>query len=163
MATKNDKRAQPLADRELVITRVFDAPRGLVFRAWTDPESAEQWWGPKGFHLTHREMDVRPGGRWRVCMRSPEGVDHWAGGVYREIVEPERFVYTWAWERPEGRPGRETLVTVDLAEQGEKTKMTFRQAEFETVENRDSHRGGWTESFDLLAEYLAKVLSEERS
>ena len=156
MTTGKYNPTQPLADRELIITRVFDAPRDLVFQAWTDPERAEQWWGPKGFTLTHREMDVRPGGRWRVCMRSPEGVDHWAQGVYREIVAPERFAYTWAWEKPEGQPGRETLVTVELAEQGGKTKMTFRQAEFVTVEDRDSHRGGWSESFDLLAEYLAK-------
>lgn len=155
MATKNDKPSKPLADRELIITRVFDAPRDLVFKAWTDPERAARWWGPKGFHLTHCEMDVRPGGRWRVCMHSRDGVDYWVQGAYREIVEPERFVYTWAWEKPEGKPGRETLVTVELAEQGRKTKMTFRQAEFETVEDRDSHRSGWTESFDLLAEYLA--------
>jgi uncharacterized protein YndB with AHSA1/START domain len=148
---------EPLADRELIIKRVFDAPRDLVFQAWTDPERVPHWWGPKGYTLTHHELDVRPGGRWRVCMRSPEGVDRWAQGVYREIVAPERFVYTWAWEKPEGQPGRETLITVELAEQGEKTKMTFRQAEFKTVEDRDSHRSGWTESFDRLAEFLAKA------
>ncbi|MEP6995317.1 MAG: SRPBCC domain-containing protein [Acidobacteriota bacterium] len=157
MTEVSSKPAKPLADRELVITRVFDAPRELVFKAWTDPESAKRWWGPKGFTLTHSEMDVRPGGRWRACMRSPEGVDFWIQGVYRDITPPERFVYTWAWEKPEGQPGRETLITVEFAEQGNKTEMTFRQAEFETVEDRDSHRGGWTETFDRLAEYLAKA------
>ena len=157
MARAKEKPTEELADRTLVITRVFDAPRDVVYKAWTDPESAAAWWGPKGFTLTHREIDVRPGGRWRVCMRSPDGVDYWAQGVYREFKAPERFVYTWAWEKPEGKPGRETLVTVEFAAQGDKTKMTFRQAEFETAEDRDSHRGGWSESFDRLAEYLTKA------
>ena len=156
VSTGKSSAASSAVGRELVITRVFDAPRDIVFKAWTDPEAATQWWGPKGFTLTHHELDIRPGGKWRVCMRSPEGVDHWAHGVYREIVAPERFVYTWAWEKPVGTPGRQTLVTVELAEQGAKTKMTFRQAEFETVKDRDEHVEGWSETFDRLAEFLEK-------
>jgi len=144
------------ASRTLVITRVLDAPPSLVFKAWTDPKHAARWWGPKGFTTTYCKLDVRPGGKWRICMRSPQGKDYWAQGVYREIVEPERLVFTWAWEKPKGRPGRETLVRVNFAELGEKTKLTFRHGVFETVKDRNSHRSGWSQSLDRLAEYIAK-------
>src|SRR5713226_3244803 len=83
-------------ERELVITRIFDAPRNVVFQAWTEPGRAARWWGPQGFVTTYCDMDVRPGGAFRVCMCSPEGVDHWKQGVYREVVEPERLVFTFA-------------------------------------------------------------------
>ena len=86
------------AQRELVITRVFDAPRALVFKAWTEPDRLVRWWGPQGFTTPFCTMDLRPGGAVRFCMRSPEGTDHWLQGVYREIVAPERLVCTWAWE-----------------------------------------------------------------
>jgi uncharacterized protein YndB with AHSA1/START domain len=100
----------------LVITRSFDAPRSLVFKAWTEREHLVHWSAPKGFTITHSEGDLRPGGAWRACMRSPDGVDLWLGGVYREIVEPERLVFTHAWEDADGKRGHETLVTVTLTE-----------------------------------------------
>ncbi len=78
-------------------------------------------------------------------------------GVYREIVEPERLVFTFVWEEADGTPGREMLVTVSLAEHDGKTRMTFHQALFESVEDRDGHRDGWSSSFDVLAEYLADL------
>ncbi len=90
-------------------------------------------------------------------MRSPEGVDFWVRGVYREVVEPERLVFTWAWEKREGHPGHKTLVTVNFAEHGAKTKMTIRQAVFPSVRERNSHWGGWSESFERLARYVAKA------
>jgi uncharacterized protein YndB with AHSA1/START domain len=142
---------------ELVITRVFDAPPALVFKAWTEPERLAQWWGPKGFQATSRTVDARPGGAWRIGMRSPEGKDHWARGVYREVVDPERLVFTFAWEEPEGRPGREMLVTLTFAEERGRTRLTFHQAPFETVKDRDEHREGWSESLDRLAKYLTKA------
>ena len=77
------------AERTLIIERVFDAPRALVFKAWTEPERLVLWWGPRGFTMPACTMDARPGGAFRFCMRSPEGTDHWLRGVYREIVEPE--------------------------------------------------------------------------
>jgi uncharacterized protein YndB with AHSA1/START domain len=89
-------------------------------------------------------------------MRSPQGQDLWLGGVYREIVPPEKLVFTHAWTDAAGKPGHETLVTVTFAERNGKTEMTFRQATFTSVEDRDGHRGGWTECFDKLAEYVAK-------
>src|SRR5438093_3612694 len=90
------------AERELVITRVFDAPPHLVFKAWTEPERLVRWWGPQGFTTPSCTMDVRPGGAFSFCMRSPEGIDHWLQVVYREIVDPARPVCTWAWEDAEG-------------------------------------------------------------
>jgi len=145
------------AERELVITRVFDAPRPLVFKAWTEPDRLVRWWGPQGFTTPSCTMDVRPGGAFRFCMRWPEGTDHWLRGVYREIVEPERLVFTWAWEDAEGKPGHETVLTVSFAEHGAKTKLTLHQAVFESVTARDAHQSGWTGGLDRLAEYLARA------
>ncbi len=143
-------------ERELVITRIFDAPRHLVFRAWTEPDRAARWWGPQGFVTTYWDMDIRPGGAFRVCMRSPQGTEHWKRGVYREVVEPERLVFTFAWEDAEGKPGRQTVVTVTFGERGDKTELMLRQGVFETVATRDDHRRGWTSTLQRFAEYLAE-------
>jgi uncharacterized protein YndB with AHSA1/START domain len=143
------------ADREPVVERVFDAPRRLVFRLWTQPEHAARWWGPQGFTTLLCQMDVRPGGVWRRRMRSPEGTVHVKRGVYREIVEPERLVFTYADEDADGQVGHETLVTVSFTEAGGKTKLTLRQAAFEAAEARDAHQGGWTSCLERFADYLA--------
>lgn len=156
MSEKNNAAAEQ-SEEVLVITRIFDAPPGLVFKAWTQPEHLAHWCYPRAFTTPFHKSDIRPGGKWRVCMRSPEGKDYWVQGVYREILEPERIVFTHAWEDAEGKPGHETLVTVSLAGHHGKTKLTFHQATFESIEDRDSHEGGWNESFDNLANYLAKV------
>ena len=105
---------------ELVISRVFEAPRSLVFKAWTQPEHLARWWGPKGFTLVACEMDVRPGGAWFRRMRSPEGAEYIKRGVYREIVAPERLVFTYVNEEADGSLGPETVVTVTFEEFGEK-------------------------------------------
>jgi uncharacterized protein YndB with AHSA1/START domain len=116
--------AAATADRELVITRIFDAPRELVFKAWTDPRRAQSWWGPRDYPATHLEMDVRPGGVWRGCLRSNEtGKELFHGGVFREVAEPDRIVFTFAWEEA-GERDLETLVTMTFAEQDGKTRMT---------------------------------------
>jgi uncharacterized protein YndB with AHSA1/START domain len=154
MAATNSA-ATDIAERELVITRVFDAPRSLVFQAWADPERMARWAGPRGFTMTSWEMDTRPGGGYRFCLRSPEGTDHRVRGVYRELVEQERLVYTWAWVDADGNPGHETLITVTFEDRGEKTLLTLRQSLFESVNARDLHQGGWNSAFDCLAEYLA--------
>jgi uncharacterized protein YndB with AHSA1/START domain len=145
------------AERELVVTRIIDAPRTLVFKAWIEPEHVARWWGPQGFTTTSCKMDIRPGGAYRVCMRSPDGVDHWKRGVYREIVPPERIVFTFAWEDSDGKPGHELLTTVTFAEYGTKTKLTLHQAMFETVERRDDHRGGWTSCLERFADYVTTI------
>lgn len=154
MASSRSPIADP-AGRELVITRLLNAPRELVFRAWTDPSLARNWWGPRDYPATHLEMDARPGGRWRNCLTSTEtGRELWQGGVFHEVVAPERLVFTFAWEE-EGERGLETLVTVTFAEENGKTRMTFRQVPFQSVEERDGHQGGWTSSFERLDEQLA--------
>jgi uncharacterized protein YndB with AHSA1/START domain len=140
---------------DLVITRVFQAPPALVFSAWTEPEHLAHWSGPRGFTTPHHEMDLRPGGRYRACLRSPEGVDHWVQGVYREIQPPARLVMTHAWENEGGQPGPETLITVTFTEEGlGQTRMHFRQAGFTSRESREGHQGGWSSSFDRLAARL---------
>jgi uncharacterized protein YndB with AHSA1/START domain len=144
-------------ERELAITRVFDAPRSVVFRAWTDPRQIMSWWGPRDYPATHLEMDLRPGGAWRGCLRSKEdGRELWQRGVFREVVEPDRLVFTFAWDE-EGERGLETLVTVTFAEQDGKTRMNFHQTPFQSSEERDGHQGGWNSTFDRLAESLAKA------
>ena len=140
---------------ELVITRVFDAPLALVFAAWTEPQHLAHWSGPKGFTTPHSAMDLREGGRYRACLRSPQGEDHWVTGVYKAIEPPHRLVMTHAWEDAQGRPGPETLVTVTLSEEAPgKTRMHFRQTGFDSVPSRDGHGQGWSESFDRLQAHL---------
>jgi uncharacterized protein YndB with AHSA1/START domain len=151
--------AAPL-QQELVIERVLNAPRELVFKVWTDPAHAARWWGPREYPAKSVQMDVRPGGKWRHCLGSIEGgKDLWLGGVFREIVAPERLVFTFAWEE-EGERGLETLVTVTFADQGGKTLMTFRQAPFQSDGERDGHRYGWGSSFDRLEDVLRGVSSK---
>jgi uncharacterized protein YndB with AHSA1/START domain len=143
-----------VSDLDLIVTRLIDAPRAMVFKAWTDPTQVARWWGPKGYVTTHCEMDIREGGAYRCCMRSPKGTDHWKRGVYQEILAPERIVFTFAWEDPTGHPGHQTLITVTFEEAGAKTQLTLHQRVFDTVENRDSHRIGWTSCLERFAEYM---------
>jgi len=137
--------------RELVITRIFDAPRSLVFKAWTQPEHIMQWWGPRGYTTPTCEMDVRPGGALRLCMRSSaDGNDLWVSGIYREVVEPERLVFTATNEVDHV----ETVITVTFADQGDQTLLTMHQT-FSKSDVVDGAKKGWTSSLDRLAEYLA--------
>jgi len=140
---------------DLVITRVFQAPIALVFAAWTEPQHLAHWSGPQGFTTPESSMDFRPGGRYRACLRAPDGVDHWVGGVYQTIEPPHKLVMTHAWEDAQGRPGHQTLVTVTLSEEGPKaTRMHFRQSGFESVASREGHGGGWSSSFERLQAHL---------
>ncbi|HKN01316.1 MAG TPA: SRPBCC family protein [Candidatus Binataceae bacterium] len=118
-----------MSDREIVVTRIFDAPRSLVFKMWTDPKHITQWWGPNGFSITIHEMDVRPGGEWRFVMHGPNGVDYQNRVVYREIAEPERLVYSHV-------SGPQFEMAVTFADQGDKTKLTARML-FESATLRD--------------------------
>jgi len=148
--------AASTADREIVITRVFDAPRELVFDAWTDPQHIGTWWGPNGFTTTTYQIDVRPGGVWRFVMHGPDGVDYQNKIVYLEIVKPERLVYDHGDEADAGH----FRVTVTFAEQGGKTKLTMRSV-FKSAAERDEvvtkyHAiEGGNQTLDRLAEHLA--------
>lgn len=150
---ERDSGTATAGDRELVITRVFDAPRDLVWKAWT--EDMSKWSAPRGFTVPVSEGDVRPGGKWRAMMKSPDGKELWLGGEYHEVVPPERLVFTHAWDNQHGQPGDESLVTVELADIGGKTEMTFRQSGFTSIESRDGHKDGWAQCFDILDELLA--------
>jgi len=139
---------------ELNIRRTFNAPRELVFRAWTEPQLLAQWSCPRGYTFSENRGELRVGGTFSARMRSPEGTEHRLRGVYREIVPPERLVFTHCWVDEQGAPGPETLVTVTLAEHGGRTEMSFHQALFVSVEARDRHEQGWTNCFERLAELL---------
>lgn len=142
-----------LQDDELLIERVFDAPRELVWRAWTRPEHLMRWWGPKDFTVVAYDMDFRPGGDYRSCVRDPKGGDHWMAGTYREITPEERIVMTFRWE--DGAMGVDNVVTVSFADAPDgRTRFTFYQTPFATVEARDSHVGGWTGLIDNMSAYL---------
>jgi uncharacterized protein YndB with AHSA1/START domain len=138
------------------LTRVFDAPVDLVWRCFTEQEHLAKWSAPRGYMITTGEGDLRVGGKWRCCMRDPDGGEHWLGGIYREIVPQKLIVMTHAWEE-KGKPGPETLVTVRFEDLGGRTKVTLEQSGFASDAERDGHRGGWSESLDLLAEHLAKI------
>jgi uncharacterized protein YndB with AHSA1/START domain len=142
------------AERELVVTRIFDAPRRLLFKMWTEPEHLARWWGPRGFTGLSSCMDVRPGGAWTRSMQAPNGSVIRKHGVYREIVAPECLVFTYVTDDPEGNPGPATLVTVTFADVGGKTRLTLHQASFHSVATRDDHRRGWIGALERFAEYL---------
>ena len=99
----------------LRLSRSFAAPRERVFRAFTAPSQMVKWWGPKDWTVPACTMDARAGGAWHTVMRSPEGKDHIVSGVYREVLPPERLIFTWAWEA-DGARGHETVVTIELLE-----------------------------------------------
>src|SRR5574337_723768 len=143
---------------ELKITRVFDAPREQVWKFWTDPELFKRWWGPKHFTTPVSRIDLRVGGRYVNCMRSPEGRDYWSTGVYREIVPPERIVCTDSFADEKGNivpaslygmPGDwpiELLVTMTLEDEGAgRTKMTLRHAGIPSGNMNDDTETGWNE------------------
>ena len=149
---------------ELHITRVFDAPRDLVWKAWTDAEMAKRWMGPRGFQATEFVTPAQEGERWHLTMRGrtvhqTDEVTLVQGGVVKEIRPPELLVYTFAWEPRSAvglpdSPFKENIVTVRFEEQGNKTIMHFTQAPFATESERDGHSGGWNSAFDRFAEFI---------
>ena len=150
---------QALAEREITITRVFDAPRAMVFKAWTDPKQIAQWWGPKGFTNPICEFDARVGGAIRVHMRAPDGNVYPMGGEVREIVPPERLVFTNNALDADGNPIIQGFTTVTFAEEGGKTKMTLHTRGTAMTEVAAGYlKGmemGWTMSLDKLQALLA--------
>ena len=147
---------------EIVTTRMFDAPRDLVFRAMTDPNLVPKWWGPRELTTTIHKMDVRPGGIWRFVQRDPAGNEFAFHGVYHLIDPPKRVVQTFEFD---GVPGHVVLDTMTLEEVGGKTKLV-QQSVFQSVEDRDGMvqsgmEKGASESMDRLAELLAQLSSDK--
>lgn len=153
--------AAPLADDELFLVRVFDAPLPLVFRMWEDPAHRACWWGPKNYTCTHLEQDFRPGGAWRACITSPRTGDSWHGGVFQEIERDRRIVFTFAWDSG-AAGGVETIVTVTFAEEQGMTVQTFHQTPFTSVERRDSHVVGWSLLLDREQAYAEALAQGEQ-
>jgi uncharacterized protein YndB with AHSA1/START domain len=149
------------SDREFVLTRVFDAPRALVFEAWTRPEHVKHWYGCQGGHLSTCEIDLRVGGSYRYTLRSHEGVDYTFTGVYRDIAPPGLLVYTErfiseAFESPEA------VVTVTFSEEKGRTTLSS-TVRHQSKANRDGHLNSGVEKgagavFDRLAEHLASMI-----
>ena len=157
----------------LSITRVFDAPRSAVWNAFTQPEHLEQWWGPKGFKIEVRRLELRPGGVFHYSMRMPNGAIMWGRFTYREIEAPERLVFTNSFSDESGGLTRnpwmpvwplEALTTVIFSESEGKTTITLTSVPVEATEEErqnflgqiDSMKNGFGGTFDQLAEYLAQ-------
>jgi uncharacterized protein YndB with AHSA1/START domain len=155
--------------RGFVVERVFAAPRELVFKSWTEPERLKRWWGPRGFTTPYCEIDLREGGAFLYCMRSPEGRDFWGRGMFREIVVPERLVLAMSFADAEGNavPATyyglspdwplERLMTVTFEELAGETRVTVRDEGIPPGTDGDGTRQGWAEMLDGLAEYLAQA------
>jgi len=142
------------SDREIVITRVFDAPRDLVFEAHSSCEHLSNWWGPRKYEVADCEVDFRPGGKWQIKHRA-EGEEHVFRGEYREIVRPEQITWTFEWM---GMPGHVSVDTVTFKENDGKTTLTTTSV-FDSVEDRDGMlqsgmESGLAESWDRLDEHL---------
>lgn len=147
------------ADRTLVITRVFDAPRELVFKAWTDPKHLINWWGPRGFTNTFHEVDIRPGGIWRFTMHGADGTDYPNVIVYDEVIPPKRLAYTHGSGEP--NDPMQFQVTVTFADRGPKTELTMRSLfastdAFNQVKAMGAVEGA-NSTLDRLAEELVRL------
>lgn len=167
MTERKNNPAEESAKQELVITRIFDAHREFVWKAWTVPERVMRWWGPKGFTTPFCKIDFRVGGAYLNCMRSPEGKDYWSTGVYREIVPLERIVCTDSFADEKGNVVPATyygmsaefplvmLITATFHEHEGKTRLTIKHMGIPDIESENA-KSGWNQSLDKLAEELAK-------
>ena len=155
--------AKPTATKELTITRIYDAPRALVFKMWTDPKHMAQWWGPKGFTNPICELDARPGGKIHIDMRAPDGTIYPMTGTFREVKEPERLVFMAYAEDHDGNVHLESLTTVTFEEQGGKTKLTMHASAVGlapiAVQMLAGMDAGWNGSLDKLAELVGRANS----
>ena len=157
--------------KELNITREFNVPREVLWKAWTDPDMFKQWWGPREFTTPVAKIDLREGSEYFNCMRSPEGQDFCSKGVYREIVEPEQLVMTDSFADKDGNKVSATYygmesgfpmemqINVTFEERGNKTKLILKHSDVENLSETDLNdmTQGWNESLDKLAELLRKV------
>jgi uncharacterized protein YndB with AHSA1/START domain len=144
-------------ERMLVIERIFDAPRELVWEAFADPKHLLQWMGPRDHPANSYEADARPGGRWRGTLCSLDGTQKLGqGGVFHEVTKPERLVYTFQWDKRGADDFTfATLITIHFFEEDDgRTRMHFQQTYFNTKANRDGHNFGWNSAFDRLEDYL---------
>ncbi len=154
MSAKPDLTSNPnlVTKPSLTLKRRLNAPLAKVYAAWTEPEKLARWFGPDAGAVQHAEADVRVGGRYLVIFHTEDGEEHHVSGVYREVIENEKLVFTWAWR---STPERESLVTVALKGDGDGTILTLTHEQFFDEAARDRHAYGWTGSLDKLEAYFA--------
>lgn len=156
--TTEGKPVDDTSNRELVQSRLLDAPQEMVFEVWTNPEHIIHWWGPNGFTNTIHEMEVRPGGVWRFIMHGPDGTNYPNKIVYIEVVKPERLVYTHGGDEEQV----DFYVTVTFEKRGKKTLLTMTAlfpsaVELERVVKEHGAKEGGVQTLNRLAEYLVKM------
>jgi uncharacterized protein YndB with AHSA1/START domain len=161
MAANRELKVTTPSDREIVMTREFDAPRDLVFEAHSSCEHMSRWWGPRRYEVSSCEMDFRPGGTWRIVHRGSEGEEHEFYGEFRDIVRPERIVWTFEYG---GFPGSVSVQTLTLEEHDGTTTLTATSV-YDTVEERDGTlesgmEGGAAESLERLDELLESLMAD---
>ena len=155
-----------IAPASLKLRRIFDAPRDLVWLAWTRPEMTVRWLGPVEWPAARVAQDLRVGGEWSALLKSADGDETlWQGGVYREVAPPERLVFTFAWgEGHEDGNAVETIVSIDLtALSSHQTLLEFTQIGLKSTASANGHHHGWTSSFDRLDGWLAGQPRKEKS
>jgi len=151
------------AERELTITRIFNAPREIVFKAWTDPKELAKWWGPKTFTNPVCEVDLQPDGVLRIVMRAPDGGEYPMQGIFREIVPPSRLVFTNIALDKDGHHIIEGLTSVTFADDGGKTKLTLQTRGVAVVDYAAAYlqgmEAGWTQSLEKLEALVRRAVS----
>lgn len=147
----------------LEITRLINAPRERVFKAWTDPEQLKKWFRPDDDTVVPLvKSDLRAGGKYRIQMKKPDGEFHTAAGTYLEVKPPERLVFTWAWEKDGGEPDfgevepTEMLITLEFHSRDQQTELVLNQEKFASVESRNRHEHGWTGCLDQLEKFFSR-------
>lgn len=167
--TRGPGTASGAGRQDIVLSRVFGAPRELVWKAWTEADRLMRWWAPDGCTTPACTVDLRPGGSFHYCMRMPDGLEIWGIGIYDEIVELERIVYTDAFADADGNvvpPSHygmsaehpaESLVEITFEERDGGTRVTLRHSIPTTTPERGATEQGWNEMLDRLAEELAKA------
>ena len=147
--------ARLIAKPSLTLTREYAAPPERVWRAWTDSKALMQWWGPgPGEPVSVAELDVRVGGRFRICFGGADGNAHECAGRYKEVVKASKLLFTWAW--PRTTPERESLVTILFKAKGSGTELVFRHERLFDEQVREDHKRGWSGLLEGLDRYLAE-------
>lgn len=149
-----------LAEPLVTVVREFSSPIAVVWSALTDPDQAPAWWGPHGYRVPRESIDadLEVGGLYRACLvKEDTGEERWWSGVHTDIEPPNLFIYTHAWDRPDGTRGFETEVVIQLEETGGGTRMTLTQGPYESAGRRDREAAGWEESLDRLGAHLGRL------
>ena len=150
-------------DATLILTRMLKAPQELAFEVWTSADHIQQWMHPEpGMAVTLAIMDLRVGGKYRIQMQAPDGEFFTAVGMFKEVKAPERLVYTWDWEKDGSGAefgeveGKQSQVTVEFLNRGERTELVLTHSRFATVESRDNHANGWGKILESFAGSVEK-------